>query len=153
MVGFALARYNEMSNNQRECLEILKAMVNLGKQIVELNEQMPYQKQHLNEAVECIVVGCSMCTSQLTAVKIFRLFPRAKEAFLDIRALEEASFVKTDENAYVIVHDIVRARGRKMAEGNRITDEEKLKNLKGIYFDEPSEQPPIEINDAIIIAT
>ncbi|GLJ18965.1 hypothetical protein SUGI_0339160 [Cryptomeria japonica] len=110
-----------------------------------------------------------------------RLSPRVKEAFLDIasffstgsfsskyvayrvgeeelRALEEASFVKTGEYGDTIVHDIVRARGRKMSERNRITDreslleclkdEEKLKNLKGIFFNEPSEQPaPIEINE------
>ena len=72
MVGFVLARFNEMCNNKRECLGILKAMVNLGRQIVELNEQMPDQKQKLNEAVECIVEGCCLCTSQILTSKIFR---------------------------------------------------------------------------------
>ncbi|GLJ18986.1 hypothetical protein SUGI_0339440 [Cryptomeria japonica] len=80
VVGFVLARYGEMSNNQRECLEILKAMVNLGKQIVELNEQMSEQKQKLNEAVECIVVGCIICTSQLTTTKFFRFLTASVNA-------------------------------------------------------------------------
>ncbi|XP_059066914.1 disease resistance protein TAO1 isoform X2 [Cryptomeria japonica] len=109
-----------------------------------------------------------------------RLLEPVQEAFLDItsffykywtsenvasivgeeefRALEAASFVKTDEYGNVIVHDIVRARGKKLSEqeGNRITDreslleclknEERLKKLKGIGFDEEDEQPPIEIN-------
>ncbi|XP_057850433.2 disease resistance protein TAO1 isoform X2 [Cryptomeria japonica] len=108
-----------------------------------------------------------------------RLLEPVQEAFLDItsffykdwssefvasivgeeefRGLEAASFVKTDEDGSVIVHDIVRARGKKLSEqeGNRITDpetlleclknEEKLKKLKGIYFDEEREHP-IEIN-------
>ncbi|XP_059075491.1 disease resistance protein TAO1 [Cryptomeria japonica] len=88
MVGFALARYNEMSNNQRECLEILKAMVNLGKQIVELNEQIPEQKQKLNEAVECIVVGCSICTSQFTAAKTYRFLTASVNA-QSLKAFQE----------------------------------------------------------------
>ncbi|GLJ45256.1 hypothetical protein SUGI_0952550 [Cryptomeria japonica] len=109
-----------------------------------------------------------------------RLLEPVQEAFLDItsffykdwasetvasivgeeefRGLEAASFVKTDEYGNVIVHDIVRARGKKLSEqeGNRITDpetlleclknEEKLKKLKGIYFDEECEQHSIEIN-------
>ncbi|GLJ18992.1 hypothetical protein SUGI_0339530 [Cryptomeria japonica] len=33
VVGFVLTRFNQISNNKSECLEILKAMVNLGKQI------------------------------------------------------------------------------------------------------------------------
>ncbi|XP_057861897.2 disease resistance protein TAO1 [Cryptomeria japonica] len=108
-----------------------------------------------------------------------RLLEPVQEAFLDIasffyknwnsedvasivgedefKALEAASFVKTDEISRPIVHDIVRARGKKLSEqeGNRITDpetlleclknEEKLKKLKGIYFDEEREHP-IEIN-------
>ncbi|XP_059074285.1 disease resistance protein RUN1 [Cryptomeria japonica] len=69
VVGFVLARYNEMSNNQRECLEILKVLVNLENQILKLNEQMPEEGQRLNEAVKCIVEGCIMCASQLAAGK------------------------------------------------------------------------------------
>ncbi|XP_059075493.1 uncharacterized protein LOC131059178 [Cryptomeria japonica] len=107
-----------------------------------------------------------------------RLLPPVKEAFLDItsffhdwpsqkvayivgeeefRALEEASFIKKSQMGTVIVHDIVRARGKKMSEQNRIRDpetllkclkdEEKLKNLKGILLYEEYEQPPIEINE------
>ena len=72
VVGFVLSRFNEISNNKREYLDLLKAMVNLGRQIVELNEQMPDQKQKLNEAVECIVAGCCLCSSQLTTSKIYR---------------------------------------------------------------------------------
>ncbi|GLJ19270.1 hypothetical protein SUGI_0346620 [Cryptomeria japonica] len=75
LVGFVLARYSEMSNNQRECLDILRIMVNLGKQIMELNEQMPEQmpeqKEKLNQAVSCIVVGCGMCASQLAKTRFF----------------------------------------------------------------------------------
>ena len=72
VVGFVLARYNEMSNNQKECLQILKVLVNLGKQILELNEEMPEQKQKLKDAVECIVEGCIMCASQLSTGKFVR---------------------------------------------------------------------------------
>ncbi|XP_057854661.2 uncharacterized protein LOC131064530 [Cryptomeria japonica] len=119
-------------------------------------------------------------TDRMVDFVYHRLSPRVKEAFLDItsffptrgfmskyvayrvaeeefRALEEVSFVKTDAGGRLIVHDIVRARGKKMSEGNRITDpeslleclkhEEKLKNLKGIFYGEPYEHPPIEINE------
>ncbi|XP_057840115.1 disease resistance protein TAO1-like [Cryptomeria japonica] len=77
----------------------------------------------------------------------------------EFRALEDASFVKTSGSGFVIVHDIVRARGGKMSdqEGNRITEpetlseclknEEKLKKLKGVLFNEEYGQPPIEITE------
>ncbi|GLJ48308.1 hypothetical protein SUGI_1019640 [Cryptomeria japonica] len=71
-VGFILARFSQMSNNKSECLEILRKMANLGKQILQLNDQMPDQKLKLNEAVGCIVVGCTMCASQLSTARIFR---------------------------------------------------------------------------------
>ncbi|GLJ24101.1 hypothetical protein SUGI_0459590 [Cryptomeria japonica] len=72
--------------------------------------------------------------------------------------LEATSFVRTSEGGYVIVHDIVRARGKKLSEqeGNRIRDpetlieclksEEKLRNLKGIFLSEGYQQLPIEIS-------
>ncbi|XP_057829698.1 disease resistance protein RPV1 isoform X2 [Cryptomeria japonica] len=72
MVGFVLERCIQTSHNKSECLEILRRMVNLGKQILQLNDQMPDQKQKLNEAVQCIVVGCTMCASQLTTTRVFR---------------------------------------------------------------------------------
>ncbi|XP_059074284.1 disease resistance protein Roq1 [Cryptomeria japonica] len=80
VVGFVLARYNEMSNNQRECLEILKVLVNLGKQILKLNEQMPEEGERLNEAVKCIVEGCIMCASQLAVGKFVRFLTASVKA-------------------------------------------------------------------------
>ncbi|XP_059074617.1 uncharacterized protein LOC131059177 [Cryptomeria japonica] len=76
VVGFALERYNQMSKNYQECLELLKDMFNLAKHIVWLNDQMPEQKHKLNEAVQCIVVGCTMCVSQSTRTEFFRCFRR-----------------------------------------------------------------------------
>lgn len=73
VVGFAFERYNLMSKNYQECLELFKDMFNLAKHIVQLNDQMPEQKHKLNEAVQCIVVGCSMCLSQSSRTDFFRL--------------------------------------------------------------------------------
>ncbi|GLJ19303.1 hypothetical protein SUGI_0347520 [Cryptomeria japonica] len=74
----------------------------------------------------------------------------------EFRALEEASLIKRSEDGFMTIHDIIQARGKKMSEQNRITDsetlldclnnEERLKNLEGIYFRGEREQPPIEIN-------
>ncbi|XP_059074595.1 disease resistance protein TAO1-like [Cryptomeria japonica] len=80
MVGFVLERCIQTSHNKSECLEILRRMVNLGKQILQLNDQMPDQKQKLNEAVQCIVVGCTMCASQLTTTRVFRFLTASVNA-------------------------------------------------------------------------
>ncbi|GLJ18975.1 hypothetical protein SUGI_0339280 [Cryptomeria japonica] len=80
VVGFALERYNQMSKNYQECLELLKDMFNLAKHIVWLNDQMPEQKHKLNEAVQCIVVGCTMCVSQSTRTEFFRFLTASVNA-------------------------------------------------------------------------
>ncbi|XP_059075501.1 disease resistance protein RPV1-like isoform X3 [Cryptomeria japonica] len=80
MVGFVLERCIQTSHNKSECLEILRRMVNLGKQILQLNDQMPDEKQKLNEAVQCIVVGCTMCASQLTTARVFRFLTASVNA-------------------------------------------------------------------------
>ncbi|XP_057838529.1 uncharacterized protein LOC131048551 [Cryptomeria japonica] len=72
MLGSVLERFSKMSENRSECLEVLRRMLNLGKQILQLNEQIPEQKQKLNEGIQCIVVGTSMCISQLARANIFR---------------------------------------------------------------------------------
>ncbi|XP_057829696.2 uncharacterized protein LOC131040760 [Cryptomeria japonica] len=80
MVGFVMERCIQSSNNKSECLEILRRMVNLGKRILQLNDQMPAQKQKLNEAVQCIVVGCTMCASQLTTTRVCRFLTASVNA-------------------------------------------------------------------------
>ncbi|XP_059067287.1 disease resistance protein TAO1 [Cryptomeria japonica] len=72
MLGSALESFSKMSENKSECLEVLRRMLNLGRQILLLNEQIPEQKQKLNEGIQCIIVGTSMCISQLARAKIFR---------------------------------------------------------------------------------
>ncbi|GLJ45277.1 hypothetical protein SUGI_0952970 [Cryptomeria japonica] len=72
MLGSVLARSSQMFDNESECLEVLRRMLNLGKQILGLNEQNPEQKEKLNEGVQCIVVGSSMCISQLARANVFR---------------------------------------------------------------------------------
>ncbi|XP_059067915.1 uncharacterized protein LOC131070374 [Cryptomeria japonica] len=72
MLGSVIERFSQMSDNKSECLEVLRRMLSLGKQILQLNEQIPDQKEKLNEAVQCIVVGSSMCISQLARSNIFR---------------------------------------------------------------------------------
>ncbi|XP_059074756.1 disease resistance protein RPV1 [Cryptomeria japonica] len=97
----------------------------------------------------------------LDITSLFCYWPSEEVAYIvgeeEFRALEDATFVKTSEDGRLIVHDIVQARGKKMSEQNRVTDpetllkclqdEEKLKNLRGIFLNEKYEHPSIEIND------
>ncbi|XP_057829714.2 disease resistance protein TAO1-like [Cryptomeria japonica] len=97
----------------------------------------------------------------LDITSLFCYWPSEEVAYIvgeeEFRALEDATFVKTSEDGRVIVHDIVQARGKKMSEQNRVTDpetllkclqdEEKLKNLRGIFLNEKYEHPSIKIND------
>ncbi|KAH9307366.1 hypothetical protein KI387_035277, partial [Taxus chinensis] len=65
---------------------------------------------------------------------------------IELKALEEAALVKISEEGSLNVHDIVRARGRKLSESSRFTDLEslklvlkdaqKLQKVKGIHIAE-----------------
>ncbi|XP_059066917.1 uncharacterized protein LOC131070586 isoform X2 [Cryptomeria japonica] len=72
MLGSVLAKFSQMSDNKSEWLEVLRRMLSLGKQILQLNEQIPEQKQKLDEGVQCIVVGTTMCISKLARANVFR---------------------------------------------------------------------------------
>ncbi|XP_059076402.1 TMV resistance protein N-like [Cryptomeria japonica] len=72
-----------------------------------------------------------------------------------LQAVKEAALVKITEEGKVIVHDIVRARGRKLSEGDRITDHKSLKwaledtqrieKLKGIWLRPPDDSHEFQL--------
>ncbi|XP_059075797.1 disease resistance protein TAO1 isoform X2 [Cryptomeria japonica] len=72
MLGSVLARFNQMSENKSDCLELLRRMFNLGRRILQLNEEISYQMRKLSEGVQCIFVGTTICISQLATANIFR---------------------------------------------------------------------------------
>ncbi|KAH9327102.1 hypothetical protein KI387_007280 [Taxus chinensis] len=74
-----------------------------------------------------------------------------------ITILEEAALVKTSEKNKLIVHDVIRAKGRSMSKFSRITNvqslreatEDQLKQMKGVWLAEDESELEIEARHLI----
>ncbi|XP_057813710.2 disease resistance protein RPV1 [Cryptomeria japonica] len=75
----------------------------------------------------------------------------------DITLLEEAALMKTSDKDELIVHDIIRAKGRSLSKSNRIMDmqswlevahdDQKLKQIKGVWLGKEESESGNEIDE------
>eukprot|EP01018_Ginkgo_biloba_P036907 Gb_03112 [translate_table: standard] len=61
VIAFVLERIDQVSSNLTECIKLLERMADLAKRLQTLNERMPDEREHINNAVHAIVEGAIIC--------------------------------------------------------------------------------------------
>ncbi|KAH9290661.1 hypothetical protein KI387_034778, partial [Taxus chinensis] len=87
VLGYVLDQIDQVSANRGECVQLLRYMCALAKRLRQLNEQLPNEKERLNEAIQFIAKGSVIRLGQMRSHPLFRFISASLDA-ADLQSIE-----------------------------------------------------------------